>query len=305
MRTPVLILFLLFSCANEVINRSNTGDKQDYQKTKEAQFNAVKKKVAILTFFNESPFGGDDLPVVATEELAREMARTGGFLIDPLGKQIFGNSKEIYAGGGVKLVQLARKAKTAGINFVVFGRIVDAHLREKSDEIGLVRNTKSFCEVDVEVRIFDVNSNREIFTENVKGFTEDTSYRFYASQNQERYLYRQELLRYAGKVAIRRAIPHILEISSKLDWVGRVAKIVGNKIYLNAGRQSGVVIGDIMRVITEGTEIFDPETGALIGLSKGEVKGTIEVIDYFGADGAVATLHSGGTVHEGDFVQLY
>jgi hypothetical protein len=51
--------------------------------------------------------------------------------------------------------------------------------------------------------------------------------------------------------------------------------------------------------------VFDPETGALIGISKGEVKGTLEITDYFGPDGAISILHSGGSVTEGDFVQLY
>ncbi len=64
-------------------------------------------------------------------------------------------------------------------------------------------------------------------------------------------------------------------------------------------------MGDVLRIMTEGTEIFDPESGALLGVSKGEVKGTLEIIDYFGPDGAVAILNSGGSVTEGDFVQLY
>ena len=84
-----------------------------------------------------------------------------------------------------------------------------------------------------------------------------------------------------------------------------MAKIIGNKIYLNSGRDSGLNIGDILKVITEGQDIFDPETGALIGVSKGDVKGTLEVIDYFGPDGSISILHSGGSVTEGDFVQLY
>jgi hypothetical protein len=84
-----------------------------------------------------------------------------------------------------------------------------------------------------------------------------------------------------------------------------VAKIIGSKVYLNAGRDSGINVSDILKVVTEGQEIYDPETGAMIGVSKGDVKGTIEVIDYFGADGAIAILHSGGSVQEGDFVQLY
>ena len=106
-------------------------------------------------------------------------------------------------------------------------------------------------------------------------------------------------------MAVRRSIPRIAEVSAKLDWIGRVARIIGNKIYINAGRSSGLQISDILKVMTEGQDIYDPETGALIGISKGEVKGTIEIIDYFGEDGSIAILHSGGSVQENDFVQLY
>jgi len=261
--------------------------------------------VALLQFFNESPYGGEDLGVTATEELRRELARTGEFIIDPMAKKIFGSSKEIYAGGGMKLVQLARKAKVSGLNFVLFGRIKDARIREKTDEIGVVRETKSYTESKVEIRVFDVNSNKEIFTDEIRGYADDSTFRLFTGNRESKLTYRRELLRYAVRVATRKAIPQILEISSKLDWVGRVARIIGNKIYINAGRKSGIQISDVLKVITEGQEIYDPETGALIGVSKGEIKGTVEIIDYFGPDGAIAILHSGGSVVEGDFVQLY
>lgn len=269
------------------------------------QFDGVKKKVALLTFFNESPFGGQDLGITATEELRRELSRTGEFLVDPLGRKIFGSSKEVYSGGGVKLVQLSKKAKVEGINFVVFGRIIKAQVREKVDEIGVLRKIKSYTESQVEVRIFDVNSNKEVYSDVLKGFADDSAYRFFSQGKDGKMSYRRELLRYGVKVAIRRVVPKVLEFSRKLDWVGRIAAIKGNRIYINAGRQSGLQISDVLKVLTEGQEIFDPETGALIGVSKGEVKGTIEVVDFFGPDGSIAILHSGGSVQEGDFVQLY
>lgn len=286
-----------------LVQRNSRGKRP--RKTPRAQFNGVKKKAALLTFFNESPYGGQDLGVTATEELRKELSRTGEFVIDPMAKKLFGGSKEIYAGGGVQLVQLARKAKVAGLNFVIFGRVADARVREKNDEIGIVRETKSYAEGKVELRIFDVNSNKEIYSDTIRGYADDSNYRFFQQAKEERLTYRREILRYAVRVAVRKAIPRILEVSSKLDWVGRVARIIGNKIYINAGRNSGIQIGDVLKVITEGQEIYDPETGAMIGVSKGEVKGTIEVIDYFGPDGSTAILHSGGSVQEGDFVQLY
>lgn len=300
----LIVLILAFtSCSNEVIKRTQQGKRPRAKARK--YFSGVKKKVALLNFFNEAPYGGDDLGITATEELRKELSRTGEFIIDPMARKLFGSSKEIYAGGGVKLVQLARKAKVSGVNFVVFGRITHARIREKIDEIGVVKETKSYTEAKVEIRIFDVNSNKEIYTETLRGYADDASFRFFSQKREERLTYRQELLRYAIRVATRKSVPRILNISAKLDWVGRVAKIIGNKIYVNAGRRSGIQISDILKVITEGQEIYDPETGALIGVSKGEIKGTVEIIDYFGPDGAIAILHSGGSVLEGDFVQLY
>ncbi len=297
------IVFVSVSCTSNVVKRDGSGLQTRY--TERKQFSGVKKKVALLSFFNESPYEGDDLEVIATEEMRNELVRTGEFIIDPIAAKSLGTSKEIYVGGGTKLAQLTRQAKIAGINFIIFGRVIDDRIREKSDEIGIMRQTKSYAESKVEIRVFDVNGGKEIYTETLQGYVDDSTYRFFSVDPEDKLQYRRDLLRYAVKVAIRRAVPKVLDLSSKLDWVGRVAKIIGTKIYLNAGRDAGINIGDILKVVTEGTEIFDPETGAMIGMSKGDVKGTVEVIDYFGNDGSIAILHSGGQVLEGDFVQLY
>jgi len=303
----VLLLLMtvqfLVSCGSGVISRDGQGKRPRIEERK--YFAGVKKKVALLPFFNESPFESEDLEINATEELRNEISRSGEFIVDPSSYKLFGGSKEIYVGGGMKLVQLTRQAKIAGINFIIFGRVIDARVREKSDEIGIVRQTKSYTESKVEVRVFDVNAGKEIYSEVLGGYADDSTYRFFASDREDYLSYRRDLLRYAVRVAVRKSVPKVVEMASKLDWVGRVAKIIGNKIYLNAGRESGINIGDILKIITEGLEIYDPETGALIGMSKGDMKGTIEVIDYFGSDGAIAILHSGGQVLEGDFVQLY
>ncbi|MEA9357782.1 hypothetical protein SHI21_16240 [Bacteriovorax sp. PP10] len=299
----LISLQMFASCSSPVVQRDMQGKRPRAEERK--YFSGVKKKIALLPFFNESPFESEDLEVNATEELRMELSRSGEFIVDPSSAKLFGPSKEIYVGGGMKLVQMTRQAKIAGINFIVFGRVIDARVREKSDEIGIVRQTKSYTEAKVEVRVFDVNAGKEIYTETLNGYADDSTYRFFAADREDYLTYRRDLLRYAVRVSVRKSIPKIIELASKLDWVGRVAKIIGTKVYLNAGRESGINIGDILKIITEGTEIYDPETGALIGMSKGDMKGTIEIVDYFGTDGSIAILHSGGQVLEGDFVQLY
>jgi hypothetical protein len=297
-----MVLFLLQSCA-PVMRRRPISQANNIKKV--TDFNPIKKKIALLSFYNESPIGGDDLAIVATEEFRREIGRSREFIIDPEGESVFGNSKEIYAGGGVKLAQLSRKAKMSGVNVVIFGRVKEARIRQKSDEIGFVRKVKSLAETYVEIKAYDVLSNKELFSETVDGNISDDNLKFYQAESEDNLAYRQELLRYSVRVAVRKFIPKVIKVGSRLDWMGRVAKIIGTRIYINAGRVSGINLGDILKVITEGQEVYDPESGAMIGVSQGEVKGTLEVVDYLGTDGAVCILHSGGSVTEGDFVQLY
>ena len=117
--------------------------------------------------------------------------------------------------------------------------------------------------------------------------------------------FEEDLLRQATKLAIGKLIKPIWEKTKKKEWFGRIAKIVGKNIYINAGLESGVKIGDIMKVLTPSQDIFDPVSGALIGKTKGELKSTIEITDFFGNNGSVGVIHSGGNVSPGDQVTLY
>lgn len=302
-----ILTFLLTSCGGEPVRRGTGTQPMPLAPGERPndRFAIIKKKLALLQAFNESPYGGQDLALQVSEELRMELSRTGEFIVDAGGEQIFGSSKEIYAGGGGKLQQLSKRAKVAGINFVVYGRVVDARIREQTDDIGLVRESRAYAEAKVELRVYDVAQQKEIMVKTFQGFANDKTFKVFLTSEEDKLTYRQELLRYAVRVATRRIVPEILDMGAKLDWSGRVAKIVGNRIYLNAGRASGLQVGDILKVMTDSEEIYDPETGALIGTSRGQVKGTVEIVDYFGPDGATAVLHSGGNVAEGDFVMLY
>src|SRR5690606_25714789 len=89
------------------------------------------------------------------------------------------------------------------------------------------------------------------------------------------------------------SVPNVLRAVEKLSWEGRVAMVAGERIFVNAGRLSGLQIGDILKVTEEGEDVYDPETGRFIGTAPGRLKGTIEVVTYFGKDGAIAVIHSG------------
>ena len=299
-------LFFLSSCLSN-LNYRHTRPATKVSIQKKTQVPLIRKRISLLTFYNETPIGGAKLGVVAVEEFKKELEKRKEFVVILKNKGSMAlSSKHIYSTGGAQLSTLSWKDKLSGIHFILYGRITKAKWKEEYDDIGFFRKKNYQANVRLEIRVFDISSNRNVFSQTFSGKATSGGYKFYKEdKKQSSSSYRNYLLKKAIQGAIRRSIPHLALSSHEVDWTGRIAKIIGPKIYLSAGKKSGVKLGDIMNVVTEGTEIYDPETGALIGISRGDVKGTLEVIDFFGEDGAIAILHSGGSVVEGDFVQLY
>jgi hypothetical protein len=78
-----------------------------------------------------------------------------------------------------------------------------------------------------------------------------------------------------------------------LDWSTTLAKIEGEKLYLNAGKLTGLRIGDLLEVFEPGEEIIDPTTKISLGWTTGQLKGALQVTDLFGVDAAVAKAIQG------------
>ncbi|MEQ1879055.1 MAG: hypothetical protein ABL958_20615, partial [Bdellovibrionia bacterium] len=158
----------------------------------------------------------------------------------------------------------------------------------------------------VRVRMFAVRNGRELLNEARSATVEGTTTRIAESQPGSAFLEEDPtLISEAVTQAFKSMVTPIVRSVDKLGWEGKVALIQGTRIYLNAGRLSGLQVGDILKVSEQGEEIFDPETGDSLGLAPGRMKGTLELVSYFGSDGAIAVIHSGSGFKENDLVELY
>ena len=299
----ICFVLLSVSCSRETVRRNRPLGPITGKKRMNDFF--IKKKVVVLKILNESPYGGDDLGVTATEEIRKNLLKSKRYIFDGGLRDRLPTSGELFKGGGVKKSQILKMAKREGVNLVIFGRVISATVRHKNDDVGLLKEVYLLANSKVEVRVIDVESETEVFKKQSESFTEDKSYQFYEITEENQLTFRRELLRKSVKMAITQVVGKLINSTKKNEWSGKVAKILGKKIYVNAGRKSGVKIGDILKVMTRGENIYDPSSGALIGKSKGEVKSTIEIIDFFGVNGSVGVLHSGGSINEGDLIKLY
>jgi hypothetical protein len=263
-----------------------------------------KKKVLILNFWNDTPVGDETLGSFAVDELKHELASSRHVLF-PDDKFVSSVTKDFVDGDRVQSAQLVREGRRFGVSAVVVGRISKITFRQDREEVGLLRKAESAVVVDIEMKVFDVTSGREVASYKRSGIANNTSHVVFDEDRLSSKEARMEISKDALHDAVLKLVPDVLVSMDKMDWQGRIAKIVGNKVYLNAGRASGLLAGDILKVQSPGEEIIDPVTRAFLGRSDGFLKGTLEVSDFIGTDSAMATIHTGGNFQEGDVVRLY
>jgi hypothetical protein len=207
---------------------------------------------------------------------------------------------------GYNMSELAPMAQAVGAVALVEVKVVDVKARRIGDQVGLFRDIKARVDGSLRFRIYSPKSNRELVNDLKSATIESTTTRFAENSQSDRMLQDDPKLTEEVLVkAVQNIIPVIQATARKLSWEGRIAMVSGDRIFLNAGRLSGLQVGDILKVMDAGEEVFDPDTGDLIGRAPGRVKGTVELVSYFGKDGAIAIVHSGAGFKETDQVELY
>jgi hypothetical protein len=78
-----------------------------------------------------------------------------------------------------------------------------------------------------------------------------------------------------------------------MDWFCRITKVEGEEVYMNAGKLTGLKVGDVMEVVRPG------------GFGeRGEVKGKIRVSAFFGIDASTGRLIQGKNPDVNDILEL-
>ena len=105
-------------------------------------------------------------------------------------------------------------------------------------------------------------------------------------------------------LAIELMADDLLKTLLNLDWHARVASVENDKVYLNAGRLSGLEKGDVLEVYAPGDPVIDKTTNLILGRTKGAFKGEIEVMEVFGVDASWAKAGKSASFAATDLVYL-
>jgi len=106
--------------------------------------------------------------------------------------------------------------------------------------------------------------------------------------------------------ALTKAMVNMMKQLESQPWKGKIAKVSGNKLYINAGKKTGLKIGDKLDVYRVGEDIIDPDTHQKLGTTEDKVGQAIVQRNDLGdkADMSVAVTTSGAGFKQGDTVKF-
>lgn len=268
--------------------------------------NQFKPRVLVLMAKVDESLVAKEWSQRAETELLRQLNLAGSYvLLHPSEVEL--NNKDLMEQGKWDWEKIYKLAREKSIPMVMEWELMPIQIQQESDSVGMMRERQRKIVVQVRARLAETRKGKDLTSEAGLAQKEDKDVLWLSKGDKKVTIedYDNETLTILLKEAITSLVPSLVAQASRVSWSGRVAMIKNDRVYLNVGRQSGLQVGDILKVLDTSDEIFDPETGESIGKVPGRMKGTLEIINYFGTDGSIAVVHSGAGFQENDFIELY
>lgn len=305
----LMICLSLFSVQCSLFSHKDTAIKREISdfdvKAKKNTEEAYRKKLLLLPLLDANLERDAELLSHVEKAFAEQLNMSAELIVYSV-QDMDKVKVEVKKSLEYDLASIANQVKDTGVTTVVEGKILDLRIRRKADPIGVVRKMKVMFDCVIRLRMYSNKTQKEIFnTVKTVTLTEDNVRIAEKVESDAQLQNNPEIVKVVVKDAFFDFIPQVLTALTQVTWEGRIAAIKGERIFLNVGRQTGLQIGDLLKVVDIGSDIYDPEDGNHIGRVPGRIKGTLEVISYFGQDGSIAILHSGAQFKENDKVELY
>ncbi len=265
-----------------------------------------KKRVGVFEFENKSRYGQNRLSSAAVDVLYSELAQADVFVLyeradlDQLGKEF-----DLINSGVVNLDTAAEAGKLVGVQAVIVGTITQFGMWEEAKDIGVYKKKVEIAEATVDVRVVDVTTGRVIYADSGTGRTERELQTVLGFG--QKATFDETMADKALRAAMQQFTGKLIAEIVKLPWQGYVMDVDtgpgGAVLYINAGRTSGMPVGQKLVVKRVMGKLTDPVTGEFKGYKTADL-GAAEVYELSGEDVSLARLTAGSGVKRGDMVTL-
>ncbi|HVO30204.1 MAG TPA: CsgG/HfaB family protein [bacterium] len=255
------------------------------QSTVEA-YRGPKRRIAVIEFENKTPYGHRELGDSATDILITELQKTGQFtLIEREKVQHLMDEQRFSNSDAAEPATAAKLGRMLGVQAIVTGSVSQFGVKEEGVDNIVYQRRDQIADCTVDIRIIDVSSGEILVADSGRGEAKKTITGSMGLGG--RASYDPTLAGDALRAATFKYVKNIVDRMGTVPFTARVAQVDSGKVYLDAGRATGVTIGQEFEVMRPGKEIISPTTGKVIGETTNHI-GRVRVVDFFGDDGAVA-----------------
>jgi hypothetical protein len=246
----------------------------------------MKRRIVVLPMVDQTNYKEEGLGEMATRRVISRLESTGAIIcIDP--STI--NDKQILTEPSA----LRPLNELYGIQAVIKGTLSDVYTSSSKIE-GKDEKETSFAMSRISLDVY--NTDTGTLLKQFSGRNPISLTREKGDMSSEKAKIK------AIDLAIEIVADDLLKSVLTLDWHARVASVEDGKVYLNAGRQSGLDKGSILEVYSPGEQIVDSQTNLPLGTIKGKYKGELEVSELFGVDASWAKVKKGSAFSATDLV---
>jgi hypothetical protein len=245
----------------------------------------LKKRVLISYFDDRTAEGEEVLGDWVAEKLAKEVSRRSLQVLvtdyqmvkEFLGKKDF-DSKDIET---PKVLQYINE--TFGVRALVVGQLSGPYVFTTKTAEGQEATASAIIKIDV--RLVDTFSGKTLKTLSA-------SNPILAAKEKGSFSGERSRVK-AIDLAVASLGRSLAKELDDMDWFCRITRVEGEEVYLNAGKLTGLKVGDVMEVFRYG------------GFGeRGEVKGKIRVSAFLGIDASMGSLIQGKNPDVNDILKL-
>jgi curli biogenesis system outer membrane secretion channel CsgG len=270
-----------------------------------SDYKGPKLRVGVVNFQNKTPSRVLGIGEAAADILGTILQKTGRFIVVPQQDidSILAHQR-LGATGVINPDTAAKMGEVMGLNAIVTGAVTAYSEAEEGTDFIVGKSKKQIARVTVDYRIVDTSTGVQILADSGAGIYEKKVTTVLGAGG--RASYDTDLRDGALRDALTKAMVNMMKQLGKRKWAGRIAKVSGKNLYINAGQKSGLSVGDKLDVYRKGEDIIDPDTKMKLGSTEDLIGSAIVIKNDLGnqADLSIAQPSSGTGFRNGDIVKL-
>jgi len=240
-----------------------------------------KRKVVIAKFKNQTRFGSRRLGDNLTEVITTELVKSNRFIVLER-EDLDSVMQEINFSNELGQGKLASERKFQDADYVITGAITKYSVNTVGNKSLISSSKTQRAEISFDMKMIDVRTGQVVLSDQGEGVS-DVKYGTTLGMGSTGG-YDEGLEQEAFRAAAIDVMDNIIKTVDKKPWVANVAKVSGDKIYINAGKKSNLELGTKLSVYKQGDKI--EFNGQFLGFEETKV-GEAEVVDYLGEDAAI------------------